>query len=124
MECGEDRRFFFFDAVRPREGGQLLWGRTPREKKKANLPAPQRETTPRFGVLPPFPRSFAGHPTQSLLKLAIEQGLVEVRLHNLRDWAKGKHKSVDDRPFGGGPGMVMMCEPVYACVEAVQAQRS
>ena len=75
----------------------------------------------RFDVLTLFPEIFAGYLTQSLLKLAIDQGLVRVCLHNLRDWAKGKHKSVDDRPFGGGPGMVMMCEPVYACVEEVQA---
>jgi tRNA (guanine37-N1)-methyltransferase len=75
----------------------------------------------RFDVLTLFPEIFAGYLTQSLLKLAIEQGLVTVKLWNLRDWAGGKHRSVDDRPFGGGPGMVMMCEPVYACVEAVQA---
>jgi tRNA (guanine37-N1)-methyltransferase len=75
----------------------------------------------RFDVLTLFPEIFAGYLTQSLLKLAIEQGLVSVKLWNLRDWATGKHKSVDDRPFGGGPGMVMMCEPVYACVESVQA---
>jgi tRNA (guanine37-N1)-methyltransferase len=45
-----------------------------------------------------------------------------VRLHNIRDWAKGKHKQVDDRPFGGGPGMVLRPEPVVDCVEAVQRQ--
>jgi tRNA (guanine37-N1)-methyltransferase len=46
--------------------------------------------------------------------------LVEVVLHNIRDWSRGKHHSVDDRPFGGGPGMVLMVEPVVECVEAVQ----
>src|SRR6266567_2307312 len=76
----------------------------------------------RFDVLTLFPEIFSGYLTQSLLKLAIEQGLVSVKLWNLRDWATGKHKSVDDRPFGGGPGMVLMCEPVYAAVEAVQSQ--
>lgn len=65
---------------------------------------------------------FTGYLGQSLLKRAIQKGLVEIHLWNIRDWAKGKHKSVDDRPFGGGPGMVLMCEPVYAAVEAVQAQ--
>src|SRR4029077_4859372 len=59
---------------------------------------------------------------QSLLKLAIERGLVEINLWNIRDWARGKHHSVDDRPFGGGPGMVIMPEPVFACVESVQSQ--
>ncbi len=69
-----------------------------------------------------FPEIFSGYLTQSLLKLAIEKGLVEIHLWNIRDWTKGRHKSVDDRPFGGGPGMILMCEPVYAAVEAVQAQ--
>jgi len=75
----------------------------------------------RFDVLTLFPEIFSGYLTQSLLKLAIEQGLVEIHLWNFRDWAAGKHRSVDDRPFGGGPGMVLLCEPVYAAVEAVQA---
>jgi len=75
----------------------------------------------RFDVLTLFPDLFQGYLTQSLLKLALEKGLVEIHLWNLRDWARGKHKSVDDRPFGGGPGMVMMPEPVYDGVEAVQA---
>src|SRR5262245_66091762 len=74
----------------------------------------------RFDVLTLFPEIFTGYQTQSLLKLAIDRGLVEIHLWNLRDWAQGKHKSVDDRPFGGGPGMVIMPEPVYAAVESVQ----
>jgi tRNA (guanine37-N1)-methyltransferase len=76
----------------------------------------------RFDVLTLFPDLFQGYFTQSLLKLALDKGLVAIHLWNLRDWAKGKHKSVDDRPFGGGPGMVMMPQPVYDCVEAVQVQ--
>jgi tRNA (guanine37-N1)-methyltransferase len=75
----------------------------------------------RFDVLTLFPEIFAGYLTQSLLKLAIERGLVTIKLWNIRDWAAGKHKSVDDRPFGGGPGMVLMPGPVYDAVEAVQA---
>jgi len=74
----------------------------------------------RFDVLTLFPDLFQGYFTQSLLKLALEKGLVEIHLWNMRDWAAGKHKSVDDRPFGGGPGMVIMPEPVYAAVEDVQ----
>ena len=76
----------------------------------------------RFDVLTLFPEIFQGYLTQSLLKLAIQRGLVEIHLWNIRDWAKGKHRAVDDRPFGGGPGMVLMCEPVYSAVEAVQQQ--
>src|ERR1700723_3692388 len=76
----------------------------------------------RFDVLSLFPEIFSGYLTQSLLKLAIERGLVEINLWNIRDWAQGKHKSVDDRPFGGGPGTVIMPDPVFDCVEAVQAK--
>ncbi len=76
----------------------------------------------RFDVLTLFPEIFASYTSQSLLKLAIERELVQVHTWNIRDWAKGKHQQVDDRPFGGGPGMVMMAEPVVDCVEAVQAK--
>jgi tRNA (guanine37-N1)-methyltransferase len=75
-----------------------------------------------FDVLTLFPEIFSGYLGQSLLKLAIERGLVQVNLHNIRDWAHGKHKVVDDRPFGGGPGMLLKVEPVVESVEAVQAQ--
>src|SRR6516165_8618103 len=76
----------------------------------------------RFDVLTLFPEIFQGYLTQSLLKLAIQKGLVEIHLWNIRDWAQGKHRSVDDRPFGGGPGMVLMPEPVFAGVEDVRAR--
>jgi len=76
----------------------------------------------RFDVLTLFPEIFQGYLGQSLLKRAIEAGLVEVYLHNIRDWSREKHQKVDDRPFGGGPGMVLMVEPVVDCVEAVQQQ--
>ena len=75
----------------------------------------------RFDVLTLFPEIFQGYLGQSLLKRAIEAGLVDVRLHDIRDWSKTKHNTVDDRPFGGGPGMVMKVEPVVACVEAVRS---
>jgi tRNA (guanine37-N1)-methyltransferase len=74
----------------------------------------------RFDVLTLFPDIFQGYLGQSLLKLALDGGLVEIHLWNLRDWAQGKHRSVDDRPFGGGPGMVIMPEPVFAAVEDVE----
>ena len=75
----------------------------------------------RFDVLTLFPDLFSGYLTQSLLKLAIRAGLVTVKLWNIRDWATDKHHRVDDRPFGGGAGMIFLAEPVLACVEAVQA---
>jgi tRNA (guanine37-N1)-methyltransferase len=74
----------------------------------------------RFDVLTLFPEMFPGYLGQSLLKRAIDAGIVEVCVHNIRDWARGKHQQVDDRPFGGGPGMVLRPEPVVECVEAVQ----
>jgi tRNA (guanine37-N1)-methyltransferase len=72
-------------------------------------------------VLTLFPGLFDGFLAESILKRAIENGLIAVRLWDIRDWAEGKHKQVDDRPFGGGPGMVLMAPPVVAAVEAVQA---
>jgi tRNA (guanine37-N1)-methyltransferase len=76
----------------------------------------------RFDVLTLFPEIFQGYLGQSLLKLALQKQLVEIHLWNFRDWATGKHRSVDDRPFGGGPGMVIMPGPVYAAVDAVRCQ--
>ncbi len=59
----------------------------------------------------------------SILKRAIEKGLVEVHLHNLRDYATGNYKQVDDYQFGGGAGMVMMIEPIDKCISELKAQR-
>jgi tRNA (guanine37-N1)-methyltransferase len=74
----------------------------------------------RFDILTLFPEIFSGYVGQSLLKKAIDASLVQVSVWNLRDWATGKHLQVDDRPFGGGPGMVMMVEPIVTAVEALQ----
>src|SRR5439155_26355486 len=76
----------------------------------------------RFDVLTLFPEMFQGYLSQSLLNLAIEKGLVQIHLWNIRDWAAGKHRTVEDRPFGGGPGMVIMPGPVFDCVEATRPQ--
>jgi tRNA (guanine37-N1)-methyltransferase len=73
-----------------------------------------------FDVVTLFPEIFQGYLGQSLLNKAIESGLVRVKLHNLRDWSHDKHHHVDDRPFGGGPGMVIKVEPVVECVEEIQ----
>ncbi len=75
----------------------------------------------RVDLLTLFPNLFDGFLSESILKRAIERGLVEVHRWDIRDWAEGKHKQVDDRPFGGGPGMVLMAPPVVSAVEAVQA---
>lgn len=76
----------------------------------------------RFDILTLFPDIFHGYLGQSLLEKAIAKGLIDVQLWNFRDWTTDKHQSVDDTPYGGGPGMLIMCQPVYACVEHVQQQ--
>lgn len=75
----------------------------------------------RFDVLTLFPEILSGYLTQSLLKLAIERGIVDVQLHDIRRWAHDRHHQVDDRPFGGGPGMVLKVDVVVEAVEAVRA---
>jgi tRNA (guanine37-N1)-methyltransferase len=76
----------------------------------------------RFDVLTLFPEILQGYLGQSLLKRAIQGGLVEVRAHDIRNWSCDRHRSVDDRPFGGGPGMVMKVDVVVPAVEAVRLQ--
>ncbi len=78
--------------------------------------------TIRFDVLTLFPALFEGFLGESILHRAIDRGLVEVHRWDIRDWAEGKHRQVDDRPFGGGPGMVLMAPPVVAAVEAVRGK--
>jgi tRNA (guanine37-N1)-methyltransferase len=88
-------------------------------------PAPPVEPTPssiRFDVLTLFPGLFEGFLTESMVKRAIARRLIEVNRWDIRDWAHGKHHQVDDRPFGGGPGMVLMAPPVVEAVEAIQAR--
>ena len=74
----------------------------------------------RFDVVTLFPEMFPNYLGQSLLNKAIEQERVAVNLYNPRDWSKDKHQSVDDRPFGGGPGMVLKVDTVVECVESIQ----
>ncbi len=69
-----------------------------------------------------FPALFDGFLGQSIVRRAIDRGLVAIERWDIRDWAEGKHKQVDDRPFGGGPGMILMAPPVVAAVEAVAAR--
>ncbi|MCR4415374.1 MAG: tRNA (guanosine(37)-N1)-methyltransferase TrmD [Thermoguttaceae bacterium] len=78
----------------------------------------------RFDVLTLFPGMFSGYLGQSLLAKAIARGLIEVHLHDIRQWSPDKHRKVDDRPFGGGPGMVLKVDCVVPAVEAVQAMET
>ncbi len=76
----------------------------------------------RIDIVTLFPEMFAGFLDGSLLGAARRAGLVDVRLTNIRDFAEGVHRQVDDRPFGGGPGMLLMPGPVVSCVEAARAE--
>lgn len=67
-----------------------------------------------------FPSMFAGPFDTSMLKKARDRGIVEINIHNLRDWATDKHKTVDDRPYGGGPGMVLRVDVVHSAISNLQ----
>jgi len=73
----------------------------------------------RFDIFTLFPAIFESPLHESILKRAIESGLIDVRLHNIRDYATDKHHVTDDYPYGGGGGMVMKPEPIFAAVESV-----
>jgi tRNA (guanine37-N1)-methyltransferase len=74
----------------------------------------------RFDILTLFPGMFVGPLDESIMKRARDAGTIAVHLHDLRDWATDRHRTVDDYPFGGGAGMVMKPEPLFAAVEAIQ----
>jgi len=74
----------------------------------------------RIDVLTLFPPMLDGFLSESMLGRAQEAKLLEVKVHNLRDWSTDKHHTTDDRPFGGGAGMVLRCEPVFAAIEQLQ----
>jgi len=71
-------------------------------------------------ILTLFPRMLDGFLTESILGKALERGLLTVKVHDLRDWTTDKHHTADDRPFGGGAGMVLKPEPVFAAIEQLQ----
>lgn len=77
----------------------------------------------RFDVISLFPELFGPFLACGVTRRAFESGQVQVRLWNLRDFATGNYRRVDDRPFGGGPGMVMMAEPMLKCLEAIREER-
>ena len=74
----------------------------------------------KIDVLTLFPGMFVGPLDESIIKRAREKGILDVQVHNLRDWTHDRHKTVDDRPFGGGPGMVLKPEPLFEAVEALK----
>ncbi len=78
----------------------------------------------RIDILTIFPEMFDGPFSHSIVKRAMDKKLVEIHLHDIREHATGKHRRVDDYPFGGGAGMVMMIEPVDRCLQALKARRT
>jgi len=77
----------------------------------------------KFDILTIFPDMLEGPLTASILGKAADKGLIDINLHNLRDWAAGKHQATDDTPYGGGDGMVMKVEPVAAALSELRQKR-
>ena len=75
-------------------------------------------------VLTLFPKMFDSVLGESMMKRAQNKALVRIKIHNLRDWTSDRHRSADDKPFGGGPGMVMKVEPVYRALKELKVLRS
>ena len=78
----------------------------------------------KIDILTLFPEMFKGVFEESIIKRAQENGLVEIHLHNFRDYTADKHNKVDDTPYGGGRGMVLMCQPIFDCVNAIKTEES
>src|SRR5206468_2210078 len=76
----------------------------------------------KIDILTLFPEICRAPLSESIMKRAQENGIIDLRIHNLRDWTKDRHHIVDDAPFGGGQGMVMKAEPIFAAVEELQGQ--
>ena len=76
-----------------------------------------------FHLLTIFPEFFVGPFAHGVVKRAQDAGLLDIRIHNLRDWTSDRHKTVDDRPFGGGEGMVLKPEPIFQAVESIWPER-
>lgn len=75
----------------------------------------------KFNIITIFPNIFNSYFNEGILKRAQEQKLIEIVVHNLRDWANDKRKTVDDTPYGGGAGMVMKIEPIFRCVKTIKS---
>ena len=78
----------------------------------------------KIDVLTLFPAMFAGPLDESIIKRAREDKLLDLKIHNLRDWTHDRHKTVDDRPFGGGPGMLLKVEPLFEAIESLQREKT
>ena len=78
----------------------------------------------RYDILSLFPSYFQGPFDESILKRAQEKGVLTIGLVDIRDFADNRHRQVDDRPYGGGPGMVLMAQPVVDAIRSVKTEKS
>jgi len=78
----------------------------------------------RLDIISVLPELMESSFKASILKRAVQKGIVEVHFHGLREWGFGKHRKIDDEPYGGGPGMVMMVEPIDKCISHLKSSRS
>ena len=78
----------------------------------------------KIDVLTLFPAMFAGPLDESIIMRARKKGLLDLKVHQLRDWTHDRHKTVDDKPFGGGPGMLLKPEPLFEAVESLKRERT
>jgi tRNA (guanine37-N1)-methyltransferase len=74
----------------------------------------------RFDILTLFPGMFTGPFDESIIRRGVDKQLIDIAIHNIRDWATDRHQTTDDAPYGGGAGMVMKVEPLTACIESVK----
>ncbi len=74
----------------------------------------------KFDIITIFPNIFSSYFAETILARAQKNNLIEIKTHDLRQWTEDNHKSVDDSPYGGGPGMVMMVEPIFKAVTALK----
>lgn len=75
----------------------------------------------KFDIITIFPEIFSSYFSESILKRAQEKKLIKINIHDLRQWSQGRHKQVDDRPYGGGPGMILMVEPITGALNDLKA---
>lgn len=78
----------------------------------------------KIDVLTLFPAMFAGPLDESIIMRARKKGLLDLKIHDLRDWTHDRHRTVDDKPFGGGPGMLMKVEPLFEAVESLRRENT
>lgn len=91
--------------------------RSPRRLKKRSAP---KNRTVGFDVITAFPDAFLSYLGESLMKKALDKGIVRIALHDLKKFGRGRRTTIDDKPFGGGPGMVLQIGPIYEAIRSIE----